>query len=226
MASWGTVKAVLERSPPRIPPKNGWLKSAPSTLMLALMPRCPESEICPRCVSIWSAGGRVPTLWLRREEQGNRVESLGVGGHAPAEAGGGVGDRHVHRRQHPALRVHGPAGDLPGRGLGLRETGDGSQGPDQGQGGQARSFLHVHSPVGRGFSSAIVPPLSSPVKRLASRSRFELSAGADIIGLPPEAKQSGIHARGASGGPGGCAPSTRQLNDDEVFREGAGDPPS
>ncbi len=64
------VNALFERSPPRIPPKNGWLKSAPSTLMFELIPRWPEKESCPRDGSTCTVGVSVMKSWNRRPLMG------------------------------------------------------------------------------------------------------------------------------------------------------------
>ena len=66
MDSCGTVKALFERSPPRMPPKNGWLKSAPSTLMLLLMPRWPANDSWPRLGSTCTVGVAEMKSWNRR----------------------------------------------------------------------------------------------------------------------------------------------------------------
>ena len=66
MDSCGTVNALFERSPPRMPPKNGWLKSAPSTLMLLLMPRWPANESWPRLGSTCTVGVAEMKSWKRR----------------------------------------------------------------------------------------------------------------------------------------------------------------
>src|SRR5262249_60985611 len=56
MASWLTTYATLGRSPPRWPPKKGWLKSAPSILMLLLMPRAPPKLSWLRSFSWYTPG--------------------------------------------------------------------------------------------------------------------------------------------------------------------------
>jgi hypothetical protein len=53
-----------------MPPKNGWLKSAPSTLMFELIPRWPEKESCPREGSTWTVGVKVMKSWKRRPLMG------------------------------------------------------------------------------------------------------------------------------------------------------------
>src|SRR5258707_19030 len=73
MASCGIVNALFERSPPRMPPKNGWLKSPPSPLMSELLPGGPgqHASLGVRDASVHLTGRRLRLRVGGRPEQGD-----------------------------------------------------------------------------------------------------------------------------------------------------------